>query len=63
MGNGGQIIPMHGYYERKADEAFRRYSTLKIAAASDPTLADEECFQILIDDVWHEFITAYERIR
>lgn len=51
--------PVFLYDERKASAAYARYSALRLAERDDPSLRDEECFQILINDAFRSFETAF----
>ena len=51
--------PVIFYDEQKAATAYARYSALSRAQRDDPSLGDEECFQILLDDARHAFMTAF----
>lgn len=54
--------PIISYDERKANAAYARYCALRLSQRADPTLADEECFQILVTDAWASFNQAFERL-
>jgi hypothetical protein len=51
--------PIILYNERKAKAAYARYVALRTAERDDPSLADEECFQILVSDAYRSFETAF----
>lgn len=51
--------PVTFYNEEKPAAAFNRYSALRRAERDDPTLADEECFQILLNDAYRAFESAF----
>lgn len=48
--------------ETEAATAYNRYSALQRARRDDPTLGDEECFQILITAAWNAFSAAFWRL-
>lgn len=52
-------VPVTLYNERKAAVAYERYRALRVAQSISPGLIDEECFQILLDDAWRSFMTAF----
>lgn len=52
-------VPVFLYDERKAAAAYARYVALRLAERDDPSLCDEECFQILINDAFRSFETAF----
>lgn len=47
------------YNEAKAAEAYARYSALRHAERDDPSITEEECFQILLNDAFRAFETAF----
>lgn len=47
------------YNEKKAGAAYARYSALRSAVRDDPSLAEEECYQILLNDAYRAFETAF----
>lgn len=55
-------IPVIAMDERAANEAYARYTALRVAVRDDPSLAEEECFQILVTDAWAAFNQAFERL-
>jgi len=55
-------IIITGFDEARANKAYARYAALRMAERDDPTLADEECFQILVSDAWATFIQAFWRL-
>lgn len=52
-------LPVMIYDEGKAAAAYARYVALRHAERDDPSLADEECFQILVNDAYRAFETAF----
>lgn len=52
-------IPVTFYNDRAATEAYARYTALRFAERADPSLSDEECFQILLSDAYRSFETAF----
>lgn len=52
-------IPVLLYNDQAASEAYARYSALRCAEKADPSLIDEECFQILLSDAYRSFETAF----
>lgn len=52
-------MPVTLYNERKAAIAYERYQALRVAQTMSPSLIDEECFQILLNDAWAAFITSF----
>ena len=57
-----QPIPVTMCDERKASEAFARFSALRQAQQAVPSLIDEECFQILLSDAQSSFMSAFESL-
>lgn len=51
--------PVIFYNERKATIAYARYSALRQAEREDPSLGEEECFQILLSDAYRAFESAF----
>ncbi len=47
------------YNEQAASEAYARYVALRFAQKADASLLDEECFQILLNDAYRSFETAF----
>lgn len=54
----GQVL-VTLYNERKAAVAYERYRALRVAQSISPTLIDEECFQILLDEAWRSFMVCF----
>jgi hypothetical protein len=55
-------ILITGFDEAQANKAYARYCALRLSERADPTLTDEECFQILVSDAWAAFIQAFWRL-
>lgn len=51
--------PVTFYNQQKAQAAYERYSALRQAERDCPALADEECFQVLMNDAYRAFETAF----
>lgn len=51
--------PVTFYNAEKASTAYARYTALRQAEQADPSLMDEECFQILVNDAYRAFETAF----
>lgn len=52
-------IPVIFYNDQAAADAYARYTALRWAEKADPSLSDEECFQILLSDAYRSFETAF----
>lgn len=51
--------PVIFYDSEKASAAYARYQALRLSERADPSLADEECFQILLSDAYRAFENAF----
>lgn len=57
--NDNTVVPIWGYDERRASLAYRRYSALRQAERTDPSLANEPWFAEQRDAAYATFFHAF----